>query len=398
MGIAAYGIGSGTLSVPLLSSAIIALGLALVMAQVRSFFRNASLADLAESQRVLGRRIETAEQASRDWNFRHEDLAQQITALRADANSTNARLAQGLDEIRQGHTAIAQQLNALLVQRQSYQEHYVQAAAPTSFSEERPPIEQQVAASQEGTAPKASVSDMPFGDKLTLALEPIIDLYTMQTAHYRMIVSMQNDRGQEVAPEFFLHHAAQTGQRTELDRFVVRESLAILSKLRQRDPNLCLITAIGAATLADGQALRDILQSMADYRDVSAGLVIEVGHAVLASLPEASLEGLATLARAGVTLALSNASIAGADLGALSRLNVRYVSLAAATAGGGLSGFVQAARALRIHVVITQVIDARQMQELSRAARFASGPAFAPPRKLKRVDEAAQGPALTAAA
>jgi hypothetical protein len=111
---------------------------------------------------------------------------------------------------------------------------------------------------------------------------------------------------------------------------------------------------------------------------------------------------LATLARAGVLLSLSQASISGVDLPSLSRLNVRWIGLAASSVGigtrisAGLPGFVQAARALRIQIVISHLGDPRHVQGLSRTARFASGPAFALPRKLKRTET--EDAALSAAA
>jgi EAL domain-containing protein (putative c-di-GMP-specific phosphodiesterase class I) len=392
LGIAAYGLGSGQFSVPLLAFAIIALGFAQVVMQIRQFFRNAALDGLAQDQRMMARRLDAAEHAARDWQFGHEELQRNLAELRsgfsAELKQSQDFLAQGLEDMRQGHAAIAGQIRGLMEKPQvaapvvepQFPQHLPQAQVPPSMN-------------QTAAADNGRTQEVPFGERLTLALEPVIDLYTMQTAHYRMIVSMRNDRGQDVAPEFFLHHAAQTGQRAALDQFVVGEALSVLARLRERDPNLCLLTSVGAATLAEPQALRAILAAMMDYGAVSQGLVIEISHAVLASLPDASLEGLATLARAGVTLALANAAISGVDLAALGKLNVRYVSLAAASLEQGersaiaLGGFVQAARALRIQVIITQVSDPARAQDLTRQARYASGPAFAPPRRLKRVED-----------
>ena len=103
-----------------------------------------------------------------------------------------------------------------------------------------------------------------------------------------------------------------------------------------------------------------------------------------------ALKAWPLLARNGVQLSLSHASISGVDLASLNRLNVRYVSLAAVSVGvgvqisAGLPGFVQSARALRIQIMISHVGDPRHVHGLARTARYASGPAFAAPRKLKR--------------
>jgi EAL domain-containing protein (putative c-di-GMP-specific phosphodiesterase class I) len=229
-----------------------------------------------------------------------------------------------------------------------------------------------------------------LGEALNLALEPIVDLYTSNTAHYRMVLGMTNEQGQAVAHDVFVHHAERLGMRDALDQHVIEQSLALLSQLRQRDQALCIFVPVGAVTLANAVAVQNILAHLRSLPELAQGLIVDISHAVLASLSDSSLEGLATLARAGVALSLSQASISGVDLGSLNRLNVRYVSLAASSVGvggvvsAGLPGFIQSARALRIQIIISQVGDPRHVQGLSRIARYASGPAFALPRKLKR--------------
>jgi EAL domain-containing protein (putative c-di-GMP-specific phosphodiesterase class I) len=121
-----------------------------------------------------------------------------------------------------------------------------------------------------------------------------------------------------------------------------------------------------------------------------------VPHAVLASLPQTSIEGLAYLARSGLELSLSNAAVAGLDLAALDKLNVRYVAISAGSVGSepkqsaGIANFVQAARALHVQVIVTGVANAQQATQLMRVARYASGAAFAEPRRVRR-DAISQG-------
>lgn len=398
MGIGAYGIGSGTLPVPLLSAAFIALGFALTLTLVLNFFRNAATDDSLSHLDTLSRRLEIAEQASRDLAQGQRDMSAQLTELRNEAGASSSLLTQSLDDIRRSHAEIAAQLSSIISMSPQHAANRVSDySTPAADAAQAYSMTQAMA----GAATEEAKAGPSLTDRILLALEPIIDLYTMQTAHYRMIATIKNGAGQDVSPESLLHHATQTGERANLDSFVLREALGVLTTLRQRDGNLCVIANIGAATLADPLALRTILNSMAEYRDVSAGLVVEISHAALASLPESSLEGLATLARAGVTLALGNASVSGVDLAALSKLNVRHVSLLAASLASNeatLGGFVQAARALRIQVIVTHVADARQLQGLARSARYACGPAFAPPRKLKRVENNGPAAAYNAAA
>ena len=181
------------------------------------------------------------------------------------------------------------------------------------------------------------------------------------------------------------------------------ETLALLRRLRARDPKLGLIMSVGAATLSLHAVLRSIIELRAEDPETGAGLIVDLPHAVLASLPSSALEGLAYLARSGINLSLSSASVSGLDLASLEKLNVHLVGVSAASVGSepkmskGIAGFVQAARALGVHVVVSDVSTATQAGQIARIARFASGPAFAEPRRVRREATAGQD-AFSAAA
>ena len=123
---------------------------------------------------------------------------------------------------------------------------------------------------------------------------------------------------------------------------------------------------------------------------MAQGLAYELPHAMLAGLTENALEGLAMLARQGAMLALTNVSLAGLDLHAMSTLNVRFVGLDVAaidvTTGpsAAMIGFAQAARASRVQMIVTGVAYPRIVASLPQITRLASGPCFAAPRRVKR--------------
>jgi EAL domain-containing protein (putative c-di-GMP-specific phosphodiesterase class I) len=236
--------------------------------------------------------------------------------------------------------------------------------------------------------PVAAASQSPL-DQLVISLEPIIDLFSSKTAHYRLHLAMAKPEGGEVAQDVLLHHADRTGLRPEFDVYAAREALKLLGRLRQRDEGLSIFMAIGPSTLQSESALNRIIADMHVHDDIADGLVFELPHAMLAGLSDTGLEGLAKLARAGVYLSLANVAVSGIDLAPLATLNVRYLTLSAVTAGGlegpspQLISFAQSARASRIQTIITGVVDRRVVQKLTKVSRFASGPVFAEPRRVK---------------
>ena len=406
LSIAAFALGSGTTTVTMLSMALIALALAQAAGLVRSHFQNSDISKAVDNQAEITTSMFNLSNENRRIAAESQNLAHNIEQFRMDAATLNGQMAEGLAALRQGHESVAEDLKTIMVAQRDIQESLTEASEART---NQTALKDAIAREQQWMAQLTEVEADPMppeqiyeeafepdfehsalGEALNLALEPIVDLYTSNTAHYRMVLGMTNDQGQEVQHDVFVHHAERMGLRDQLDQHVIEQTLALLAQLRQRDPTLCIFVPIGAVTLANVSAVQNILDHIRATPAVALGIVLDVGHSVLASLSDASIEGLATLARAGVALSLSQASISGVDLGSLNRLNVRYVSLAASSVGvggvvsAGLAGFVQSARALRIQIIISQVGDPRHVNGLSRIARYASGPAFATPRKLKR--------------
>lgn len=352
--------------------------------------------------RRIAAEISSLMRQSREEERVSAELSAQVSILRSEVEQLGASVNSGVNEMRQGHAAMANDLRSMAERQYHYQAQVQQQLAqqmrarapvvvhPSQWS----PVEVEAAAQEVDVPvpmpPRAgSLDDMSsFGDAVIISLEPVIDLFSGKTAHYR------------------LHHAFDAAHKTDADRperrpaldiYLYREALVLLRRLRKRDNRLNILVPLSSNTLAIPDALSRIAQLHASEPGISDGLVVDIPHAVLASLSQSSLEGLAYMARSGIEMSLSNAAVSGLDLAALDKLNVRYVGIAAGSVGSepkqsaGIANFVQAARALRVQVIVTGVANAQQATQLMRVARFAAGPAFAEPRRVRR-DVAGQPP------
>ncbi len=362
----------------------------LVLSWVVVHHANATRRDM----RRLASEITAMIRESREERRLAAELAAQVSVLRAESEGFANALSVEMNEMRQGHAAIANDMRTFAERQYLYQNQLQQ----TQQNQQRRPVV--VSPSQwapgEGMAftetevpailpPRAgSLDSTPYADAIVISLEPVIDLFSGKTAHYRLHYSLEGKEGVD------LSGAERADQRPGLDVHLHREALVLLKRLRKRDNRLGILVPVSAATLASPEALSRITQLHASEPGVSEGLVVDLAHAVLASLPQSSLEGLAYLARAGIDMSLSNAAVAGLDLAALDKLNVRFVGISAGSVGSepkqssGIANFVQAARALHVQVIVTGVANAQQATQLMRVARFASGPAFAEPRRVRR--------------
>ena len=370
-----YMIGGGTAPLPAIVLAVLALGLsqATIMALVA---RRSS--DLSNDRQNTEADIAMALRNTKDSKGQFETLNKSLDESKLEAKRDRELMARGFSELKDSYTSLLNE-----IQRTTY---YAQPAPEPVFATPPPPNNHTKLVEPPHEQEPAS----PFGDQLSVSLEPIIDLSTGRTAHYRMHLALADGKGEELASDTFLHHAERIGVRPALDVFVAREADALLRKLRQRDPQLNIFMPIGASTLASRESITQINADRKAAADISQGLIFEFPHAMLAGLTEQALEGLAELARQGARFGLSNVSIAGLDLNAMNTLNVRFVSLDSSAIDAvhgpslAMASFTQTARASRVQMIVSGVADQRIIGKLPQITRLVSGPCFAPPRRVKK--------------
>ncbi len=387
----------------------ITMGAALAVIMIGNF---AQSSNVSGHFRQLRNDMRVSERGFRESHNRTEYIAAQILEVRQRTEQVSGAIMAGLEDLKASHSVLADQMKtAAYAPRPSYSSAFdAHAAYPpqqpkvqplhASFT---PPYPTPQAANTEPTLPlRPAFQNAPLPppvtaqhveasmfDQLSTSLEPIVDLFTGKTSHYRLHLAMSKPGGEEVGSDVLLHHADRTGLRAGFDVHAARDALSLLRRLRQRDEVLNIFLPVGAATLQSEQSIARLIELRMEFPEVADGLVLEIPHAVLAGLTDSGLEGLAQLARHGHGFCLANVSVNGIDLPSVAKLNVRYVTLNAASATGAegpsphVHTFAQSARAMRVHVIITNVADMKMTPFISKISRYASGPAFAEPRKVK---------------
>lgn len=229
----------------------------------------------------------------------------------------------------------------------------------------------------------------PLREQLNILLQPIIDLSSNATAHYRTRFSITASDGREIDFEKLVVNADRGGLRPGLDVHVTNNAIPLLRRLRVKNPDMKMFIPIGAATLTSEKSLAMVTDALSGARDVAAGIVFELSHGDLGRLNEAGVTGLASIARMGATMALMNASVGGLDFASLRHLGVKFIGIDANSVDSGVGvastwlEFVQIARGYQFQIILTDVINSKQAASSAQIARFVSGPFFAPARKVK---------------
>ena len=229
----------------------------------------------------------------------------------------------------------------------------------------------------------------PSREHFNFLLEPVIDLSTNRTAHYRVRFSITAANGIEIDHAKLTLNADRGELRPTLDVHVINQAIPLLRRLRAKHPAMRMFIPMGAATLVSESTIALITQMLSDADNVAKGVVFELTLDALAGLTEAGISGLAAIARMGATLALTEASVAGLDLASLRHLGVKFIGIEARSIESGIGvgqtwlDFVQVARGLQFQILLTGVENSAQAASASQIARLVAGNFFAPPRRVK---------------
>ena len=237
--------------------------------------------------------------------------------------------------------------------------------------------------------PAAQPPAKAAAEHLELLLEPVIELSTGSTAHYRALLDLTDDQGHVVTHAELMHKADLGGMRAALDAHLVKLVAPVLRRLRARNPGVRAFVPIGLSTLGSREETARIAAGLERDADVAGGIVFEFEHRDLGALDNTGIENLARLGRLGATMALSQVQVAALDLASLRQLGVRFLSFPphVVDAGFGPSPasreFMQYARAMQFQIVVSGIVSPQQASAASKFARFGSGSFFAPPRKVR---------------
>lgn len=237
--------------------------------------------------------------------------------------------------------------------------------------------------------PSAAETEQAGADHLELLLEPVIELSTGSTMHYRAIMDLTDEQGHALRHAELMRKAEEGGMRAALDAHLVKLVTPVVRRLRGRNPGTRVFVPLGRSTLESLAESERIVTALSRETDVAGGLIFEIEFRDLGALDDTGIAMLARLARVGVTMSLANVQVHGLDLASLRQLGVRFLSLPphAVDAGAGpspaASEFLQYARAMHFQVVISNIVTPQQATAATKFGRFGYGAFFAPPRKVR---------------
>lgn len=112
-------------------------------------------------------------------------------------------------------------------------------------------------------------------DQFHLLFQPIVSLRGDTDEHYEVLVRMLNPKGEEVSPNDFIAAANSEGLTEKIDRWVVLNSIKLLSEHRNKGHNTRLFVHISSATLQDQGFLPWLSLALKSARLPADALIIQ---------------------------------------------------------------------------------------------------------------------------
>lgn len=178
-----------------------------------------------------------------------EELAQHLTNYIVDINGStlqfnyNIGVALISETYSEGETTIDQALQALELARKASTDNEEQRVAIYE-----PEIQEDAKASKDIAKMVQEALDK---NQFRLLFQPILSLRGSDQEHYEVLLRMLDDEGQDISPNDFLSTAATIGATTKIDRWVILESIKVLSNHQAEGNNTRLIINLSRESLCD---------------------------------------------------------------------------------------------------------------------------------------------------
>lgn len=120
-------------------------------------------------------------------------------------------------------------------------------------------------------------------NQFRLVYQPIMALHGEQGEYYEVLLRMVDERGTDVMPGQFLPAAEQTGQIVDIDRWVIRRAIVVLTEHRRAGRDLRFFVKLSGQSLADPSLLGWIQEHLSKARLSERNLIFEVAEVVAAT-------------------------------------------------------------------------------------------------------------------
>ncbi len=166
-------------------------------------------------------------------------------------------------------------------------------------------------------------------DLLALWCQPIVDLSSNDTSQYEVLVRMETKEGDIVLPDDFLPTAERFGLVQAIDRWVIREAIALAARRARARPeaDLVLEVNLSARSLGDPDLVGFIEREMAAGSVDPASMIFEITETTAMAHIDEARRLASRLSGLGCRLALDDFGVGFGSFYYLKHLPLHYLKI-----------------------------------------------------------------------
>ncbi|MDB5441164.1 MAG: diguanylate phosphodiesterase [Caulobacteraceae bacterium] len=336
-----------------------------------------------------------------------------------------ARMRRDIDKIRQAHTLLLEQVEALdgrlgevaegmngdaarRTEALEEEVHDLEDAVNRMNQRLEGSLSVQVAARQNdrgrSTTSRAlleQVREALSANRVDLYLQPVVSLPQRRTVFYESFSRLRDDSGRVMMPAEYLAVAEPEGLVAAIDNLLLFRCVQIVRRLARQDRKVGIFCNISLASLGDEAFFTQFLEFLSNNRDLSGALIFELGQAAFTARGATEARHMARLADLGFRFSLDKVSDLDLDFQDLARSDVKFLKVGAAMlieqleeSAGRLvlrslpdlqaNDFARLTRRYGVETIVEKVENERQVVDiLDLDIAYGQGHLFGEPRAIK---------------
>lgn len=164
-------------------------------------------------------------------------------------------------------------------------------------------------------------------NRFILHAQPIFDLHQKCIAGHEVLLRMADNNGKLIYPSQFLYIAEQFGLIHDIDRWVAREAIRLIEKLKRNDKTSYLAVNLSGKSFIDAELL-SLIEKELQVTDVDpVSLVFEITETSTIENMNAAQNFIAALKSMGCRFALDDFGIGFSSFNYLKQLPVDYIKI-----------------------------------------------------------------------
>ena len=161
-------------------------------------------------------------------------------------------------------------------------------------------------------------------DGFELHFQPIVAVADGSCEHYEALVRIRDESGALVPPGLFIPVAEQTGQIRQIDYWVIRRAIRILSEERE---SISLAVNLSARSLVDRSLAEEISAALKELRVDADRLILEITETTALAEMDTAVDLLSNLRNLGCRIALDDFGVGFSSFQYLKQLPVDVVKI-----------------------------------------------------------------------